>query len=644
MAKNNDDLFEDVEYQAQPSGESDSLFEDVDYQEPSLLDTIGETAYDTAVGIANTGLGRMAIGVKGGVGELIGGDESESLLDQPEDQKSAIERFVKGYYEGKEDISKKAEQARERSPIATTVGNISAEIAAMAPIAKGAQAIGAVGKATSGLGKLAELVGVGAVEGAISGMGMGDAKLLEGDVAGTLEEAGEGALFGAGAAGIGAAAPKLLKGAVNTTKSVGKGIKNIGEGAIDTLKLQDPASAFGKAYRRALKGQGVSGVMREVQGKAKALATDLTSTVRGKRKTVGEGLKGLRDMADEGARVELGESLNAMNNILDDFGKTVSPAEAKTFKEYKSVRNWLNETIASLQDGSVDLKRARKINDEMKRMATNFMDGSESVKDKELLARMRDLSEVIEDGVDTTTLNQLKSKYSDRVKEYEKLKNNYRSLSELEKYIGTTSMGNRAKIGAQNKKAGEALVGRLADETYNLEAMMTQKELNDTLMEVGLSDFSKSINSEIKEIKDGIQLLQYLNPQGAGIGTSLGRNVGATTASTAGKVVKKVDEATKPIRAIKKGISDSIEKGAQKTQAVFSNVKQTLAGSDSEAIRAIGKKMEEAGKMRFSKMVNDLAEIKDPTQRAIRSHALLSQPAFRQDVRSILGMDNEEDK
>lgn len=644
MAKNNDDLFEDVEYQAQPSGESDSLFEDVDYQEPSLLDTIGETAYDTAVGVADTGLGRMVAGAKGGVGELFSGDESESLLDQPEDKKSAIERFVKGYYEGKEDISQKAEQARERSPIATTVGSIGGEIASMAPIAKGAQAIGAVGKATSGLGKLAELVGVGAVEGAISGMGMGDAKLLEGDVAGTLEEAGEGALFGAGAAGIGVAAPKLLKGAVKGTKAVGKGISGIGEQAIDTLKLQDPASAFGKAYRRALKGQGVSGVMREVQGRAKSLAKDLTGTVRGKRQIFGNKLGGLRDMADDGARVQLGESLGAMDNILDDFGKTVSPAETKTFKEYQDVRKWLKNTIDSLQDGSVDLKRARKINDEMKRMATNFMDGSESIKDKELLARMRDLGQVIDDSVDMTTLEQLKNKFPDRVEEYMRLKEKYRTLADLEKYIGTTSMGSKVKIGAQNKKAGEALVSRLADETYNLEAMMSQKELNDALMEVGLSGYSKQINSQIKEIKDGIQLLQYLNPQGAGIGTSLGRNVGATTASTAGKVVKKVDEATKPIRAIKKGISDSIEKGAQKSQAVFSNVKQTLAGSDSEAIRALGKKMEEAGKMRFSKMVNDLAEIKDPTQRAIRSHALLSQPAFRQDVRSILGMDNEEDK
>ena len=648
MAKNNLPSWDETEeISTSPTSEALPSWDETEDASPSFLESVGQTAQDTLAGLADTTIGRTAAGLSSGISEMLPSLPSsvDSKLEAqgfklPQDERSSWDKFKEGYYGGKESLKQTVEDARERSPISTTIGSIGSEISQMNPIAKG---LGLAGKTGSKALDLAKLLGVGAGEGALSEISRGDAKLLEGDVSGTLGEAGQGAALGAAGAGLGVAIPKVISKGVDTLGTALSAPKFLVKEFMETSKLQDPLRAVKKIFNRASRqgSGGVAGINKEVQGRAKNLAENIVTNIRTATSDIGKKIGGLRDLASQDAKVALKASFDGIDDVLNKFEASIPSVGGKTAKDFAKVKEFIKATRAGSKNlDEVDLKVAKKLSDELKSMTTNFIDGVEDIKDKELLALMRDFSKQIDNAVDSEVLAQLGTKYPDRVKEYTSNIDKYRVMKDLDAYAGTSTMRGRVKLtGAEKAKAGENIVGKLSDETYDIKSMMSQKEVYDSLNEAGLGKFADDISKQIEEINSGVQVLQYVNPQGAGIGTSLPRNLAAASISGAGKTYGNVKRAISPIT---EGVSKLVKGGMGKSQAFKKMVQDTMQGSDSEAIRDIGIQMEKAGKMRYSKVIKDLAEIKDPTQRAIRTHALMQQPAFRQDLRSTLGFDDEE--
>lgn len=648
MAKNNLPSWDETEeISTSPTSEALPSWDETEDASPSFLESVGQTAQDTLAGLADTTIGRTAAGLSSGISEMLPSLPSsvDSKLEAqgfklPQDERSSWDKFKEGYYGGKESLKQTVEDARERSPISTTIGSIGSEISQMNPIAKG---LGLAGKTGSKALDLAKLLGVGAGEGALSEISRGDAKLLEGDVSGTLGEAGQGAALGAVGAGLGVAIPKVIGKGVDTLGTALSAPKFLVKEFMETSKLQDPLRAVKKIFNRASRqgSGGVAGINKEVQGRAKNLAENIVTNIRTATSDIGKKIGGLRDLASQDAKVALKASFDGIDDVLNKFEASIPSVGGKTAKDFAKVKEFIKATRAGSKNlDEVDLKVAKKLSDELKSMTTNFIDGVEDIKDKELLALMRDFSKQIDNAVDSEVLAQLGTKYPDRVKEYISNIDKYRVMKDLDAYAGTSTMRGRVKLtGAEKAKAGENIVGKLSDETYDIKSMMSQKEVYDSLNEAGLGKFADDISKQIEEINSGVQVLQYVNPQGAGIGTSLPRNLAAASISGAGKTYGNVKRAISPIT---EGVSKLVKGGMGKSQAFKKMVQDTMQGSDSEAIRDIGIQMEKAGKMRYSKVIKDLAEIKDPTQRAIRTHALMQQPAFRQDLRATLGFDDEE--
>ncbi len=643
MAKNNVPTWDDTEELA-PTSQATPSWDDTEEVTTSTLDDVAQTLQDTLASTADTTIGRTAAGVSSGIAELFSGksDVDKQLEAQgfklPQDDRSSWDKFKEGYYGGKESLKNTIEAARERSPIASTVGSIGSEISQMSPIAKG---LGLAGKTGSKVGDLAKLLGVGGAEGALSEMSRGDAKLLEGDVSGTLQEGAEGGAMGVAAGALGVAVPKAIGKASESIGDAGKFLKSELGGIAE---LQDPFRAAKKIFTRASrKGSGgVAGINKEVQGRAKNLAENIVGTIRTTTSDIGKKIGGLRQLASEDAKVAIKSSLDGIDKTLGKFEASIPNKVGKTAKDFDKVKSFLKDIRNSSGNlDELDLKKAKKLSDELKSMTTNFIDGVEDIKDKELLAIMRDFSKQIDDVVDAQVVEQLKNKFPDRVNEYLNNVQKYRVMKDLDSYAGTSTMRGRIKVtGAEKAKAGESIVGKLSDETYDIQSMMSQKEVYDSLNEAGLGKFADDIAKQIEEINSGVQVLQYINPQGAGVGTSIPRNLAATGIATAGKVKGVAERVVSPLTS---GVKKLMDSGVSKTDAIKRTMQTTMQGSDSAAIKGIADQMEKAGKMRFSKVIRDLAEIKDPTQRAIRTHALMQQPAFRQDLRATIGLDNDEE-
>jgi len=609
-----------------------------------------ETAQDFLTGMADTTVGRVAGGISSGVYDLLSkyiapeSDVDKKLRAEGFDVKektpgSAWETFKEGYYGGKESIQKSAEEARERSPIAATTGGITSELAQMALPAK---ALGVTGKAATKAGEVAKVLGVGALEGAASEASRGDARLLEGDIEGTMKELSEGAQIGTLSAGLGLGAGKLLK----SVPGVGKGAKFLKEEVEAISKEADPLTAAKKMFTRAMRpgSGGIKGISKEVQGRAKGLADNIVNTVRKSRTEIGQQIGGLRKLATEQAEVKLDTAFGEIDDVLEKFRSNLPSSTSKTAKDFKKVADYLKSIKTQNADlSALDLKKASKISDELKAMTTNFIDGAEDIKDKELLAIMRDFSKRIDNIVDDEVIEQLTKKYPDRVNEFLRNKDKYSALSDLEAYAGTSTMSGRVKIkGAEKAKAGEALIKKLSDETYDISAMMSEKEISDLLNESGLGKFADEIRSQIKEINAGVQVLQYLNPQGAGFFTTFPRGAAAVGLTTAGKVTGKAKQAARPITELSKSVREMVGKGSTEAQAMVSSMSKWMQNTDSKSLESLGKALENAGKMRFSKVIQDISKMDDPVQKAIRMHAITQQPAFRQDLRGILDLDTKD--
>jgi hypothetical protein len=168
------------------------------------------------------------------------------------------------YQEGVEGRRAEVNAAKARSPIATGAGE-AAGLLATAPL-----------NATGSLGRR---IAFGAGQGAVSGMGMGDADTL-GDAAG---DAGFGAALGAGFAAAPTVGGALLK------KAKGLPIRNVANTAADKLEKLVSSAEGANPLARAAAGVATGGGSEVALGGAKLLSKGLRTTPKATQSLVPEG-------------------------------------------------------------------------------------------------------------------------------------------------------------------------------------------------------------------------------------------------------------------------------------------------------------------------------------------------------------------
>jgi len=274
----------------------------------------GEAALLGAAEGVSFGLSDVLSGVAGAAGEYLGGDseQREELRKAQEEtgidlgaRKPGLEGLMDAYYEAKGEAKEKRERAAEEHPVAYYGASLPASIAGTGGVGLAAKGLSGLGKAGSLAAKVlptAEkikkgatlgqkaLIGAGeaAKAGAISGLGMGDAKLLEGEVAETAKEAalgaGLGAVTGAAIPALGSAGSKLLS---KVKEASGKGAVKLAKIAVGVADddqliriLKDP-KAIKEAKNFPELAEDLGDYLKELQSKvdldnetAKALLTD----------------------------------------------------------------------------------------------------------------------------------------------------------------------------------------------------------------------------------------------------------------------------------------------------------------------------------------------------------------------------------
>lgn len=203
----------------------------VEAEDSSALNNIQDFLIKSAEG---TGVGSLAAGAGRVGGELISQVMPDSEVDaQLKAQGFTIDdkqNLLDEYYKGKEQFGQLSEQAAERSPALSTLGTLAGAGSSMAlPI----------GAASTTAGRIAAGAGAGALANTMSG----DARLLEGDFAGTAEEAALGAGLGAG---IGAGVEALPLVAVP--------FKKAGEFASEKISKIEPIQELIELYKRSKAG------------------------------------------------------------------------------------------------------------------------------------------------------------------------------------------------------------------------------------------------------------------------------------------------------------------------------------------------------------------------------------------------------
>jgi hypothetical protein len=332
--------FSDFDEDVSPKKEDISSYDFSDFEEinqPSMKEDAMDIAQGAASG-ATFGLSDIIQGAVipavAGVSDLVSGDSSsknkleEDVLAkeaaynlkrqekglQPEqvvDQKSLLKGLLDKYYSAKDVANESRESAAERSPGLYTAGAMAGSI----PSAIAGTGLAASSKLASTFlpnlktGMTAkDVIMQGGKAGALAGIGEGDSKLLEGDVAGTIAETAKGA-------GIGAATGLGIKGAMGVGSLAGKLL---------------PKQKWGTAYNYG-KDQGKELDSRNVLEDAEKFSEDLIGTLKSKYKATGEDMRSIQAAADKaGVSLNAGKSIQETLASLDEV-----PARGDVAKKQK---------------------------------------------------------------------------------------------------------------------------------------------------------------------------------------------------------------------------------------------------------------------------------------------------------------------
>lgn len=296
--KYDDSLFDDdTKYEA-PVAYDDSLFEEVPSDVSKLESLARGAASGVSLGFSDelTG-GAEALG-RAALPESLGGDSFKDLLQN--------------YAKYRDESRGNYKAAEEANPSTFLTGEIAGSIAP-AFLTGGASAAG-------GLGKVAlqqsakQLAKAGMIQGGLSGLGMSDADLTEGDVTGAVKDTAIGVGIG-GVAGV--AIPTVAKG---LGKAVGASADLIEK------KLPETFNKGKKAFELAKKGISTVGTEAKEALDKDALksAKDLLASFKAQYKKgsseVGEALNSNKTGIDFAPQLkELEGALNSSNLLPDDL-------------------------------------------------------------------------------------------------------------------------------------------------------------------------------------------------------------------------------------------------------------------------------------------------------------------------------------
>jgi GH24 family phage-related lysozyme (muramidase) len=359
--KFDDNLFEDVPYDAPEM--DDSLFEDVAYYEPEETGKLEAGVRGAAQGLTFDFADELQAALEAtgkDIGSVLGLTdpvEGEEPVTFDEEGRPIIpESSGKYYKERLEDIRKDYKKAAEDQPVAYYGSDIAAGMLP-ALLTGGAGAAASIGKTAmkegvKAAGKPAlKAAKIGAGMGALTGAGISEADLTEGDVGGFAKDVAIGGISGAG---LGAATPAL-------TKVGGKVARKTGEIAKGITRALPGAEAAELAFKAGTKGIGVS--QKAILDEAERVATKLNDKIMKVLAKSGVDRDKAVQLADEaGKRLNAGE---VFDDILEDI------AEKGAIGLEMKDKSKLYDNIASFKKGFEDQKIFKDLESKLAKQALN---------------------------------------------------------------------------------------------------------------------------------------------------------------------------------------------------------------------------------------------------------------------------------
>lgn len=234
---------------------------------------------------------------------------------------TSLDKLKEAYQKHRDESRTLYKQAEERSPIASTIGNITGGIAPALLTMGGSSAVQGAGA----LARIAAGAKAGLASGAVSGLGTSEADSIGGDIENTAKGAAYGALAGG-----------ALTTAVEGVKGLGRNLKGVGKFIADTDLVQTP-----------------------LEGRTEGLKNRDLITRSGK--------KAANEILDD-ASDEIG---NTFESAIDDAGKAVGESKEniadKTYKASQAIKV-LQDRIKLLentpgttaQKSAIELKKVLK--------------------------------------------------------------------------------------------------------------------------------------------------------------------------------------------------------------------------------------------------------------------------------------------
>jgi len=570
---------------------------------------IGETALDTL-----TSMGRgAAMGFSDELAGLAGlmmpdptSDVDEELAAKGFDipQESLLEE-----YRAARDAAR-AEETRvgERSPIASTVGELAGGIGTGLPAAARMGAIKA-----------------GALAGGLGGLGTSEAELPEGEVLEAVSDVAVGAGLGAG---VGAAGKGLMKAATKT----GQGVKSLKDFA-RTVPI------VGKAMRSAESGYEMGKIGKllnaeNVSEEVKREATKLQSTIQ---KALDEGAdadKALRQFAEEaGASTRFGDELAATLKSVEgrrELIEGVAKDRAPFVKDLKQLMSKGKRTTDELGE-EIETFTGPSTKRKLDELDVDDMSPSESEDLLDVINRYTDV------GSDP-------SKAGDEVVE--------RAAKELAGGLRTKS---NVAVDEAMGMPGEA--GKLKQQLSRLmsaKGLMKVKDRSGSAEEVSsrqLDDFRKFISRQGKSSEiDRDTAIDFLKKYDADQGTSefKGLEETLTKLGDLSEATSKTGEfgadIVRNIARLPGAVTNLAGLGVKKGSGAVASV------AKSAPIKAVGKAIDSIADMQpeqirsyasqikipgYQRALSQIADSNDPVKRKALMFGLSQQPAFRKAINEL---------
>lgn len=265
-------------------------------------------------------LGRgMVQGVTFGFGdEIAGGLEAGADLLTGN---TTLDKLKDAYQKHRDESRTLYKQAEERSPIASTVGNIAGGIAPALLTAGSSTAVQGAGA----LSRIAAGAKAGLGAGALGGLGTSEADTIAGDLSNAAEGAKMGALFGG-----------AISGGVEAAKGVKGAAKKVGSFLNETTLAKDIKGAFnfGDEGQNLVTAKG----LQSVEDTARKEGENLALNARSSLQKAGNKIKEATELADKmGINVNTSEGINMLKKYVADSVNSIDDRARDNAKKFQSI-------------------------------------------------------------------------------------------------------------------------------------------------------------------------------------------------------------------------------------------------------------------------------------------------------------------